>query len=94
MLWAMFCWIFAIYVDVTLTHTTYLNILANQEWFKEHNNESAFSDFSTAQSNQCGMCWKNMLNPISNLQDLKDMLLTARCQIKQHTSRSLVESMP
>ncbi|XP_047013707.1 chloride intracellular channel protein 5a isoform X2 [Ictalurus punctatus] len=30
----------------------------------------------------------------SNLQDLKDLLLTSWCQIPQHTFRSLVESMP
>ncbi|KAK3529377.1 hypothetical protein QTP70_029484, partial [Hemibagrus guttatus] len=106
MLWAMFYWETlgsAIHVDVTLTRSTYLSIVADHEWFYEHNNQFEVLTWppNSPDLNPIEHLWdvlnkqvRSMESPPYDLQDLKDLLLTSWCQIPQHTFRDLVESMP
>ncbi|MCI4389581.1 hypothetical protein PGIGA_G00099830 [Pangasianodon gigas] len=113
MLWAMFCWETSgpgIHVDVILTHTTYLNIAADQvhrfmatEWFEEYDQEFKVLTWppDSPDLNPVEHLWdmldkqvRSMEAQTLNLQDLKDLLLKSLCQIPQHTFRGLVDSMP
>ncbi|MCI4391499.1 hypothetical protein PGIGA_G00135220 [Pangasianodon gigas] len=102
MLWAMFCWETlspGIHVDVTLTRTTHLNTVADQEWIEEHDNEFKVLTWppNSPDLNLIKYLWdvlnkqvRSMEAPPCNIQDLKDLLLTFWCQIPQHTFRELI----
>ncbi|KAK3559853.1 hypothetical protein QTP86_021422 [Hemibagrus guttatus] len=84
----------AVHVDVTLTCSTYLSIVADH--FKVLTWPPNSPDLNPMQH-----LWdvldkqvRSMETPPRNLQDLKDLLLTSWCQIPQQTFRDLVESRP
>ncbi|KAK3524459.1 hypothetical protein QTP70_029308, partial [Hemibagrus guttatus] len=97
MLWAMFCWETlgpAIHVDVTLTSTTYLSIVADH----------VHPFMETMLSDGCGL-FQQDIAPCHKAKmvqewfdehnnEFEDLLLTSCCKIPQHTFRDLVESMP
>ncbi|KAK3518097.1 hypothetical protein QTP70_033324, partial [Hemibagrus guttatus] len=74
-----------------------------QEWFDEHNKEFEVLTWppNSPDLNPIEHLWdvldkqvRSMKAPPHNLEDLRDLLLTSRCQIPQHTFWDLVESMP
>ncbi|KAK3531598.1 hypothetical protein QTP70_024987 [Hemibagrus guttatus] len=102
MLWAMFCCETlgpAIHVDVTLTLTTYLSIIADSvhpfmetalTWPPNSPDLSPIEHLWDVLDKQV----RSLEASSCNLHDLKDLLLTSWCQVPQHTFRDLAESRP